>query len=791
MNEKTLRVLEYHKIKEMLINEAKSEMTKKILSEMMPELDVAQVQQLLLETSEASAIIIQKGSIPLSQLKDISGFVKRSQKGGALLPKQLLEILQNLRVVKNIKNFFREDDMGEQEGTITSLVHALVTHRNLEDDIDRCIISEEEISDNASTELRNIRRNIHKLNDGLRSKLNSIITSTSNRTMLQDAIVTVRQGRYVIPVKQEYRGKFQGIVHDQSSTGATLFIEPMSIVNMNNDLKELHLKEEAEIERILAELSSYVAENASEIISNQDILIKLDYVFAKGKLSVRMNGIEPKINDKGFIRIKKGRHPLLDAKTVVPIDIRLGDDFDTLMITGPNTGGKTVTLKTVGLFILMTQSGLHIPAEYGTEMSIFEKVFADIGDEQSIEQSLSTFSSHMTNIVEIIENVNHKSAVFVDELGAGTDPTEGATLAIAILDYLYNKGAKTIATTHYTELKKYAVVNDGVENASVEFDVETLSPTYKLSIGTPGKSNAFEISHKLGLNDFIIKDARKLLGNEDIAFEDIITSIEKDKKEAEEERDEAVRLKIEIKHLKNELEDKKLKLSQQKEKIIKEAKEEARKLIKETKAYADEAHKKLTQLNKVKDSKIRNKDYENLRKDIRGKLSDVSENLNEVPIDTSQAPKKLIIGDTVKILTLDQNGNVATLPDKNGDLMVQVGVMKINVNIKQLRKIKEASAKDNLSKGSVGNIYRSKSAYVTPQVDVRGQLLEEAIMNVDKYLDDAYIAGLKQATIIHGKGEGILRDGIQQILKKHKHVESYRRGSYNEGGDGATIVLLK
>ncbi|MCG8484637.1 MAG: Smr/MutS family protein, partial [Clostridia bacterium] len=522
---------------------------------------------------------------------------------------------------------------------------------------------------------------------------------------------------------------------------------------------------------------------------DRDILIKLDYIFAKGKLSVKMNGIEPKINEKGYVRIKKGRHPLLDPKTVVPIDIHLGNGFDTLMITGPNTGGKTVTLKTVGLFILMTQSGLHLPAEYGTEMSIFEKVFADIGDEQSIEQSLSTFSSHMTNIVEIIENVNHKSAVFVDELGAGTDPTEGAALAIAILDYLYNKGAKTIATTHYTELKKYAVATDGVENASVEFDVETLSPTYKLSIGTPGKSNAFEISQKLGLNDFIIQDARKLLGNEDIAFEDIITSIEKDRKEAEEERDEAVRLKIEIKHLKNELDEKKLKLSQQREKIIKEAKEEARKILKDTKAYADETHKKLTQLERVKDHKTRNKDYENLRKDVRGRLSNVSENLNDVPIDTSKAPKNLKIGDSVKILTLDQKGNVTTLPDKNGDLTVQVGVMKINVNIKQLRKIKESSESDNLS--SVGNIYRNKSAYVTPQVDVRGQLLEEAIMNVDKYLDDAYIAGLKQATIVHGKGEGILRDGIQKILKTHKHVDSYRRGSYNEGGDGATIVLLK
>lgn len=788
MNGKTLRVLEYHKIKDKLILETVSEMAKEHIKDLMPLSDLQEIKSLLAETSEAVSLLIKKGNIPLNQIYNTKNAIIMSEKGGTLTPTQLLEILYNMKTTKNVKNFFKDDITSE--GVLASLTSSLITHRNIEDEIDRCILSESEISDNASVELKNIRRNIVKQNEALRSKLNSIISSSSNKAMLQDAIITLRQGRYVIPVKQEYRSRFQGIVHDQSSTGATLFIEPVSIVNMNNELRELQIKEEAEIEKILAELSLLVAEKASELLSNLEILIKLDYIFAKGKLSVKMKGIEPKLNDDGNMRIRKGRHPLLDVSKVVPIDIHIGKDFNTLVITGPNTGGKTVTLKTVGLFILMTQSGLHIPAEFGTEISIFKKIFADIGDEQSIEQSLSTFSSHMKNIVEILENADYNSAVFLDELGAGTDPTEGAALAISILEYLNNIGAKTIATTHYTELKKYALVNEGVENASVEFDIETLSPTYRLIIGTPGRSNAFEISKKLGLNDEIIQEARKLLGNEDIAFEDIISTIEKDKRDAENERDEAVRLKIEIKKLKDELDRKSLKLEEQREKILQDAKNEARKILKETKAYADNIIKELHKLETITDDKERNRSIEGLRKNIKNKFSEVSQSSEENE-NLTEAPKNLKIGDSVKIITLNQSANVLTLPDKNGELTVQAGLMKINVNIKNLRKINENNKSVKGSRSSVANIYRSKTALISPQIDVRGQLLDDAIMDVDKYLDDAYIAGLHQVTIIHGKGEGILREGLHSMLKSHKHVESYRIGNYNEGGDGATIVNIR
>ena len=790
MNEKVLRILEYHKVIEMLMEEAVSEMAKKTFEELKPVSDINYLRTSLAETSEAVAIIVKRGSVPLNQIYQTKHSVLRAQKGGTLSPIQLLEILYNLRLAKRIKNFIKEEEE-DQRGIVFDLASSLVTHRNLEDDIDRCIVSEEEISDNASGTLKSIRKNITKQNETLKNRLNNIVTSSSYRVMLQDAIVTVRQGRYVIPVKQEYRNRFQGIVHDQSSTGATLFIEPASIVNMNNELKELYLKEEAEIQRILSELSGLVAEKASELISNLEILIKLDCIFAKGKLSVGMKGIEPKLNNKGYIRIRKGRHPLIDLAEVVPIDIHIGGDFDTLVITGPNTGGKTVTLKTTGLFLLMTQSGLHIPAEYGTEISIFEKIFADIGDEQSIEQSLSTFSSHMTNIVDILEKADGRSAVFLDELGAGTDPTEGAALAIAILDYLYNKGVKTIATTHYTELKKYALVKEGVENASVEFDVETLSPTYRLSIGTPGRSNAFDISAKLGMKDFIINEAKKLLGNDDIAFEEIISTIEKDKREAESERDEAIKLKIEINRLKQELEMKKIHLEEQREKVLKEAKEQSRKILKETKAYVDHAIKELHKMENQSNIKMRNKGIEELRKGVNDKLSAVSNQLPEGNIEITEIPKNIKKGDTVKILSLNQKGNVLTLPDKNGELMIQAGLMKISVNIKNLRKINDGESSEQLSKSSLGTIFSSKTANIETQLDVRGQLLDDAVINVDKYLDDAYIAGLKQVTIIHGKGEGVLREGIQNELKTHKHVSQFRKGNYDEGGDGVTLVEIQ
>ena len=542
MNKKAYKVLEYNKILDLLGEEAASVITKKVISELKPSVEVNLIREMLAETTEAVSVIMRKGALPLGNFYDIKNMIHLADKGGTLTMKQLLEVFYNLRVARNVANFLKSDlpDLP----IIKGLSEVLSIQKKLEENIDRCILSEDEMADSASSELKSIRRNIVRQNEAIRAKMSQILNSSENRTMLQDAIVTMRQGRYVIPVKQEHKSKFSGIVHDQSATGATLFIEPQAIVNLNNELRELELAEKVEIQRILAELSAEVAQVNLELLNNQDILLKLDYIFAKGKLSVKMKATEPQINTKGNLRIKDGRHPLIAKDMVVPISIAIGKGYDTLVITGPNTGGKTVTLKTVGLFVMMTQSGLHIPAGDMTEMPIFHKVFADIGDEQSIEQSLSTFSSHMINIVDIVENSNNNTLVLLDELGAGTDPTEGAALAISILQYLYRKGAKTIATTHYTELKKYAISTHGVENASMEFDVETLSPTYKLSIGVPGRSNAFEISKKLGLNNNIIENARGLLERGDIEFEDVISSIEKDKKAAEEERDEAISLNL-------------------------------------------------------------------------------------------------------------------------------------------------------------------------------------------------------------------------------------------------------
>lgn len=789
MNEKALRVLEYNKIINLLLAEAVSQMAKEMFSELKPSTDAYEIRQLLSETSEAVSAIFKKGYLPLNHLYPIKNAVIVTQKGGSVSAKQLLEILYNLQTARKVLNFLKNDI--SDIPILSALCDGVVPQKKLEEEIDRCIISEDEISDNASPLLRDIRRSITRQNEALRNKLNSILNSSENRTYLQDTLFTMRQGRYVLPVKLEHKSKFSGIVHDQSSTGATLFIEPAAIVNLNNELKELHLKEKAEIERILTELSAKVSEVAEEILINQEIMIKLDFIFAKGKLAVKMKAIEPGVSDKGIIRIKEGRHPLLDPKKVVPISLLMGNEYNTLVITGPNTGGKTVTLKTVGLFLLMMQSGLHVPAEFGTELSVFNSIYADIGDEQSIEQSLSTFSSHMTNIVDIVDHSDHKSLVLVDELGAGTDPTEGAALAISILDHLYKNGAKTIATTHYTELKKYALVTEGVENASVEFDIETLSPTYKLLIGTPGRSNAFEISKKLGLSDLIINDARQQLGKEDIEFEEILKKIGKDRKQAEDERDEAIKLNIEMKKLKEDLEKQKIKLGDQKERIIREAKEEARELLKDAKEFSDEVFKELRALENMAQGRERNKSLENIRKKVKDKSGRYNNTVDYYVNDKPVKPKELKIGDTVQVISLDQVGNVISLPDDKNELLVQVGLLKVNVNLNNIAKIDEARSQKGSKKTSFGELYRTKTQNISTSVNVIGLQLEDAVMEVDKYLDDAYIAGLKQVTVIHGRGEGILRNGIKDLLKTHKHVENFRKGGYNEGGDGVTVVELK
>ena len=787
MNEKTLRVLEYNKIKDMLRDQAVSTMAKEKIDKLMPISNSEEIINMQKETTEAASIIRRIGRIPLNRIFDIKAAIIRTRKGGTLDTRQFLDILYNLRTAKAVKSALKPDVVNNNE-IIFGLSEAITTQRSLEDEISRCILAENEIADDASSELRSIRRQLKRKEDSISGKLNSIISSQSAKTMLQDALITMRNGRQVIPVKQEYRSKFPGIIHDSSSTGATLFIEPAAIVNINNELRELKNKELAEIEKILAALSVQVFEKSEEILINQEVLIKLDYIFAKGKLSNKMRASEPEIKASGHVRIRNGRHPLIPDNEVVPISIELGKTFDTLVITGPNTGGKTVTLKTVGLFMLMAQSGLHIPAEHGTEIIVFDKVFADIGDEQSIEQSLSTFSSHMTNIVDIVKHSDENTLVLVDELGAGTDPTEGAALAIAILDYLYGKGCKTIATTHYTELKKYALITDGIQNGSVEFNVETLSPTYRLTIGTVGRSNAFEISKKIGLEDYIINEARKLVGQEDTAFEEIISTIENDRREAEEEKDEAIKLKIEIKKLKHEIDSKKTKIEDQRERIISEAKEEARKLLKDAKAFSDNAAKEIRKIENITDSKERNRQLENLRTGVREKISSNIEKQTKKEPEPHQVPKNLKIGDNVKIVSLGQKGAVIALPDSNGDVMVQAGIMKIKININNLIRTSEAKVTDNISKSSVGKIYKSKAQNISPTVDVRGELLEDAVMDVEKYLDDAYIAGLKQVTVVHGKGGGILRKGIQESLKSNKYIKKFNNGGFDEGGDGVTIV---
>ncbi|HML37365.1 MAG TPA: endonuclease MutS2 [Bacillota bacterium] len=789
MNEKSYRVLEYNKILELLSAEAASSITKKMIGELKPSLDVFQIREMQAETTEAVSVIMRKGSLPLGSFYSIKDSVYLADKGSTLTMKQLLEILYNLQVTRNAVSFLKSDL--PELPIIKGLAEVLSVQKRLEEDIDRCIISEDEMADAASPELKSIRRNILRQNDAIRAKMNQILNSSDNRTILQDALVTMRQGRYVVPVKQEHKAKFPGIVHDQSSTGATLFIEPQAIVNLNNELREMELAEKIEIERILAELSGEVGAVKDELLNNQDILVKLDFIFAKGKFSTKIKAMEPEINTQGILRIKDGRHPLIDKNKVVPISVAIGKGYNTLVVTGPNTGGKTVTLKTVGLFVLMAQSGLHVPTASGTEMPVMQKVFADIGDEQSIEQSLSTFSSHMSNIVNIVENSGKDTLVLLDELGAGTDPTEGAALAISILEHLYDKGVKTIATTHYTELKKYAISTKGVENASMEFDVETLSPTYRLSIGTPGRSNAFEISQKLGLKPVIIKHAKGMLERGDIEFEDVITSIEKDRKAAEEERDEAIQLNLEMKRQKEQFDKERTKLEEQKEKLLSKAREEARDMIREAKELADEVQKELRELEKYQNSSDRNRKYEEVRRKVRGASDKYKEKLiiaeNPDPVNA----RELKVGDRVKVLSLDQKGNVLTLPDDKNELMVQVGLLKISVSLDNITKIQDGSGKKDSKTSRYGSLYRSKVQSVTMSINVRGSLLDDAVMDVDKYLDDAYIAGLKEVTIIHGRGEGILREGIHRMLKGHKHVAKFRKGAYNEGGDGVTVVELK
>ena len=790
MREKTLHDLEYDKIIEMLKTRASSEMTKKVISELEPVCDVRLIKEKQEETTEAVKLISAKGPLPVGGFYDIEGLAGFARKGGVLTMGQLLQILYNMKAAERTVAFLKGDDVPALP-LIESIVEIIAVHKAFAEEIDRCIISEDEMSDNASTQLRTIRRAIVRQNDAVKARMNSILNS--ERTILQDAIVTLRNGRYVIPVKQEHRSRVPGIVHDQSGSGATVFIEPQAIVNMNNELRQLELDEKAEMNRILGELSAGVSELYHDLANNQKLLLELDLINAKGRLSFDMDGTEPLIDDGEELRLISAAHPLIDKKTVVPVNISIGGPYRTLVVTGPNTGGKTVTLKTAGLLSLMAMTGLHIPASPGSRVPVYENVFADIGDEQSIEQSLSTFSSHMANIVEIMKEADDKSLVLLDELGAGTDPTEGAALAISILENLAARGASTIATTHYTELKKYAIATDGVENASMEFDVETLSPTYKLTIGLPGKSNAFEISRKLGLPDEITDRAAGLLEGGDIVFEDIITAIEEDKKQAEAERDEAIRISREMKLKQDELEAKAKKLEEKREKELQRAREEAREIIHEAMETADDFREELKEIARLESMGERTKRFDEGRRKLRRiekkNRNTIKRETNDKPVD----PEMLKLGERVKILTLGQNGEICELPDDKGDLQVQVGAMKIGVNVRDIMLIDQQAPKAISKKraSGYGSMYRQKAQTVSTSIDVRGKNLDDALMDVEKYIDDAFISGLGEVTIIHGRGEGILSKGIRAALRKNKNIKDYRRGAFDEGGEGVTVVKFK
>jgi DNA mismatch repair protein MutS2 len=788
MNERTFRVLEYDKIIEALKGQAGSEMTRGVIEGLRPETEVRIVEDALAETSEAVTLITYKGPLPLGNFYDISGYLSLAAKGGTLGMAELLRVLYNISVAGRVTAFLRGDLPSLP--ILQAMGEVLEAYPDLEKDLDRCILSEDEMSDNASTQLRTIRRSIVRQNEALRSKMNQIVNSSQNKAILQDAIITIRDGRYVVPVKAEHRGRVPGIVHDQSASGATLFIEPQAIVNLNNELRQLEIEERAEVARILKELTERVGEHREGLANNQDLLVKMDLMMAKGKLASLQKAECPKINEEGRLNLKEARHPLIDKKSVVPINVSVGGSYRGLIITGPNTGGKTVTLKTCGLLAMMAQTGLHIPATSGSTLPIYHEIFADIGDEQSIEQSLSTFSSHMSNIVGITSGAGKDTLVLLDELGAGTDPTEGAALAIAILESLLDSGASVVATTHYTELKKYALEKSGVENASMEFDVETLSPTYRLTIGVPGKSNAFEISEKLGLPGEIIQKARGLLEGGDLEFEQVLSAIEADKKAAEAERDEAVILHLEMKKQKEELEKKAADLEKRQTRMLNDAKEEARNIIAEARALSLEVQEDLRELAKLESLGERNKKFDESRKRIKDAAGRYKETFIKEVNDNPVNVKDIKLGDRVKVLSLGQNGEIITLPDDRGELVVQVGMIKARVNVDDLKLI-PTGKRPKKAKAGYGAMYKAKAQTVSPSLQVIGQNLDEALDNVNKYIDDAFMAGLPEVTIVHGRGEGILMKGIREELGHNKHVDKYRKGNYNEGGDGVTLVKLK
>lgn len=790
---KVFKILEFDKIIKKLSSYTTSQRVLDKINELdMLGIDDAKIAQK--QTTEAVSAMLRQGNPPVNlSLEDVLSSVKRAQIGAILNQKELIEISRVLYVSRRMKTYLT--DTGEDLETLFEISKAIVTQKNLEDKINSIVISETEIADDASPNLATLRRKQKNLNVKIRETLNSMIRSEHYKKFLQDPIVTVRQERFVIPVKAEYKQEVPGIVHDTSSSGSTLFIEPMSIVSMNNEIRSIKNEEEQEIVKILSELTQEVSLSDNAIITDYNIITELDFIFCKGKLSIDYNGNEPELNNEGIIEFKKARHPLISKDRVVANDIYVGKDFDTLVITGPNTGGKTVTLKTIGLFSVMAATGLHLPVGDNSRAAIFSSVFADIGDEQSIEQSLSTFSSHMVNIVDIIKKVDSNSLALFDELGAGTDPTEGAALAISILEYLKVFNVKTVATTHYSELKLYALSTDRVENASCEFNVETLNPTYRLMIGVPGKSNAFAISKRLGLDDNIIDRANELLSDENVKFEDVITDLEEARIKARTEMEYATRLKREMKDLKKLLEEDRKKLKENKSRILEEARHEAKIIIMDAR---EEANSVIRDLQKIKKNATSSKTDEKIEKS-RQKLKNKEESIDKAMEKASKPTKvyrklpSLKVGDSVKILTMsDQEASVLKLPDKNGNVLVMAGIIKLDVHISNLAKVEDNTSKELTQKYSkTSNNFSSKTMEARTEVDVRGQNLDEALMNVEKFLDDCYLAGVTPVTIIHGKGTGILKNGIHEMLRRQKYVKGYRLGTFGEGENGVTIVELK
>lgn len=791
MNEKALYTLEYNKIIEMLAFHASSPLGKIRCEDLVPSISLGEIEYKQQQTQDALTRLFQKGNLSFGSVKDVRGSLKRLEIGSTLGITELLQICGLLENTSRVKSYGRHERENGNNDSLDPLFDALEPLPNLSGEIRRCILSEDEISDDASSALKQIRRSMKVTGEKIHTQLAGMVNGSA-RTYLQDAVITMRNGRYCIPVKAEYKSQVPGMIHDQSSTGSTLFIEPMAIVKLNNEIRDLELKEAAEIEVILATLSELAAQNREAIQYNLENLVELDFIFARASLAMEQNATRPIFNTKGYINIRKGRHPLIDKKKVVPIDIHLGKDFHLLIVTGPNTGGKTVSLKTVGLLTLMGQAGLHIPALDRSELAVFHEVYADIGDEQSIEQSLSTFSSHMTNVVSFIEKADANSLVLFDELGAGTDPTEGAALAIAILNHLQKQGIRTMATTHYSELKVYALSTPGVENASCEFNVETLRPTYRLLIGVPGKSNAFAISGKLGLPSYIIEEAKKQISAKDESFEDVISTLEENRITIEKERLEIEKYKEEITSLKARLEAKQEKLDQRKAKILQEANEEAHAILRDAKEYADQTMKEFHKFGK---ENVSVKEMEAERQRLRQKMNKIEKNISikEKKQTGNLKPSDLHLGDGVKVLSMNLKGTVSTLPDSKGFLFVQMGIMRSKVHISDLMLLQEdpVITAPNMQKTNTGKIKMSKSASVGIEINLLGKTVDEAVAELDKYLDDAYLAHMPSVRIVHGKGTGALRKGVHNYLRRVKYVSSFRLGEFGEGDAGVTIVEFK